>query len=56
MITFFILGALFYGDGLVTIFETSWINTAIDFVIFKIVFSLTFELFWSIVLMKKIGR
>lgn len=56
MITFFVLGALFYGDGLVTIFETSWINTAIDFVIFKIVFSLTFELFWSIVLMKKIGR
>lgn len=56
MISFFILGGIFYADGLIDVYETQWINTVIDFIIFKIVFSLTFELFWSIVLMKKIDR
>ena len=56
MISFFILGGIFYADGLIDVYETQWINTVIDFIIFKIVFSSTFELFWSIVLMKKIDR
>ena len=56
MISFFILGGIFYADGLIDVYETQWINTVIDFIIFRIVFSLTFELFWSIVLMKKIDR
>jgi len=56
MISFFILGGIFYADGLIDVYETQCINTVIDFIIFKIVFSLTFELFWSIVLMKKIDR
>jgi hypothetical protein len=54
MITFFILGAAFYGDGMVSVFETGWINTLIDIIILKTIFSITFELFWSIVLEKKI--
>jgi hypothetical protein len=52
MITFFILGGLLYGDGLTSMFESSWVNIIIDFIIFKSIFSLTFELFWSIILKK----
>lgn len=52
MITFFILGGLLYGDGLTSMFESSWVNVIIDFIIFKSIFSLTFELFWSIILKK----
>jgi hypothetical protein len=53
MISFFILGGLFYEGGLVTVFEPFWVNTLIDFILFKLVFSLTFELFWSTVLEKR---
>jgi hypothetical protein len=53
MISFFILGGLFYEGGLVTVFDPFWVNTLIDFILFKLVFSLTFELFWSTVLEKR---
>ena len=53
MISFFILGGLFYEGGLVTVFDPFWVNTLIDFILFKLVFSLTFELFWSTILEKR---
>ena len=53
MILFFILGGLFYEGGLVTVFDPFWVNTLIDFILFKLVFSLTFELFWSTILEKR---
>jgi hypothetical protein len=37
----------------VTVFDPFWVNTLIDFILFKLVFSLTFELFWSTVLEKR---
>ncbi len=52
MISFFILGGLFYGDGMVHVFETSWVNRLSDFILLKIVFSLSFELWWTILLEK----
>lgn len=52
MISFFILGGLFSGEGLVTVFETQWINLVLDFILFKLVFSLSFELWWTILLQK----
>ena len=53
MITFFILGGISYGNGLVSIFENDLVNMLIDFSIFKISFSITFELFWSVFLEKR---
>jgi hypothetical protein len=52
MITFFVLGALFY-DGIVVIKGYPLVSLLIDFIILKSVFSLTFELFWSKILKKK---
>ena len=52
MITFFVLGALFYGDGIVTVFGSDWINMVCDLIILKGAFSLSFELFWSVILEK----
>ena len=52
MITFFVFGALFYGDGIVTIFGSNWINMVCDLIILKGVFSLSFELFLSVILKK----
>jgi hypothetical protein len=52
MITFFVLGVLFY-DGIVVIKGYPLVSLLIDFVILKGVFSLTFELFWSKILKKK---
>ena len=52
MITFFVLGTLFYGDGIVTIFGSNWINMVCDLIILKGAFSLSFELFWSVILEK----
>lgn len=56
MITFFLLGAIFYGEGMVSIFETNWINSLLDLVIYKVLFSLSFELWWSILLEKPPGE
>ena len=52
MITFFVLGVLFY-DGIVVIKGYPLVSLLIDFVILKGVFSLTFELFWGKILKKK---
>ena len=52
MITFFVLGVLFY-DSIVVIKGYPLVSLLIDFVILKGVFSLTFELFWSKILKKK---
>tara|TARA_B100000927_G_scaffold51349_1_gene38182 strand:- start:3919 stop:4317 length:399 start_codon:yes stop_codon:yes gene_type:complete len=52
MITFFILGILFYGDGIINYFDNNWYNIIFDFLILKAVFSFTFELFWSVILKK----
>ena len=52
MITFFVLGVLFY-DGIVVIEGYPLVSLLIDFIILKSVFSLTFELFWSKILKKK---
>lgn len=52
MISFFVLGALFYGDGIINYFDNNWFNIFIDFIILKSAFSLTFELFWSVILKK----
>lgn len=52
MISFFVLGALFYGDGIINYFDKNWFNIFIDFIILKSAFSLTFELFWSVILKK----
>jgi hypothetical protein len=52
MISFFVLGALFYGDGIINVFDTNFVNIICDFIILKSVFSLTFELFWSVILKK----
>ena len=52
MITFFVLAALFYGDGIVNLFDTTWINMVCDLIILKGAFSLSFELFWSVILKK----
>ena len=56
MITFCILGAIFYGEGMVSLFETNWINSLLDLVIYKALFSLSFELWWSILLEKPPGE
>lgn len=53
MITFFILSGISYGSGIVSVFNNNWINVIIDFIILKSVFSVTFELFWSIFLEKR---
>ncbi len=52
MISFFVLAALFYGDGVINYFDNNWFNIFIDFIILKSAFSLTFELFWSVILKK----
>ena len=52
MISFFVLAALFYGDGIINYFDNNWFNIFIDFIILKSAFSLTFELFWSVILKK----
>ena len=52
MITFFVLAALFYGDGIVNLFDATWINMVCDLIILKGAFSLSFELFWSVILKK----
>tara|TARA_B100000497_G_scaffold93417_1_gene104504 strand:- start:676 stop:1074 length:399 start_codon:yes stop_codon:yes gene_type:complete len=52
MITFFVLGVLFY-DSIVVIKGYPLVSLLIDFVILKGVFSLTFELFWGKILKKK---
>ena len=52
MISFFVLATLFYGDGIINVFDTSFVNIICDFIILKGVFSLTFELFWSVILKK----
>lgn len=52
MITFFVLAVLFYGDGIVNLFDTTWINMVCDLIILKGAFSLSFELFWSVILKK----
>jgi|TARA_R110001592_G_scaffold234108_2_gene491710 hypothetical protein len=52
MISFFVLAALFYADGIINYFDNNWFNIFIDFIILKSAFSLTFELFWSVILKK----
>lgn len=52
MISFFVLAALFYGDGIINYFDNNWFNIFIDFMVLKSAFSLTFELFWSVILKK----
>lgn len=52
MVTFFVLGTLFYGDGIINVFETRWFNMVCDLIILKGAFSLSFELFWSVILKK----
>ncbi len=52
MISFFVLATLFYADGIINYFDNNWFNIFIDFIILKSAFSLTFELFWSVILKK----
>lgn len=52
MITFFVLSTLFYGDGIISVFDTTWVNMVCDLIILKGAFSLSFELFWSVILKK----
>lgn len=51
MITFFVLGVLSY-DGIVNIGGLYVLNLIIDYVILKMAFSISFEIFWSKVLEK----
>lgn len=51
MITFFVLGVLSY-DGIVNIGDLYILNLIIDYVILKMTFSISFEIFWSKVLEK----
>jgi len=51
MISFFVLGALSY-DGITELTDINWVNILIDFILLKLSFSLTFELFWSKLLKK----
>ena len=51
MITFFVLGALFY-DGVSSIEGFPILSLIIDYVLLKMAFSISFEVFWSIVLEK----
>ncbi len=51
MITFFVLGVLSY-DGIVNIGDLYILNLIIDYVILKMAFSISFEIFWSKVLEK----
>ena len=51
MITFFVLGALFY-DGVSSIEGFPILSLIIDYVLLKMAFSISFEIFWSKVLEK----
>lgn len=51
MITFFVLGALFY-DGVFSIEGFPILSLIIDYVLLKIAFSISFEIFWRKVLEK----
>lgn len=52
MISFFVLSALSY-DGITELTDINWVNILIDFILLKLSFSLTFELFWSKLLKKR---
>ena len=52
MISFFVLGVLSY-DGITELTDINWVNILIDFILLKLSFSLTFELFWSKLLKKR---